>query len=265
MTVILKIGAWIIKGKSLDNIYLYFEENGWINLFWSCNKWIGRTNWLGDELINSGPALIPMWYLRDLIVFFVLSPVIYWCIKRVKVSFLIVLFFCYLTDIWPQIQGLSSSMVFFVLGAYLAVNDKNIISEVYKRRNKFYIITFILLPLMIYYDGRYTSIGNLIYPFFVFTLVPVYISVGISLMLKNKINLMLQLSQSSFFIFALHTMILGYCASIIKLIIPSDFWILASMRYLLTPLFCVLVCYACYNIMKRIVPNCLSTLIGGRL
>lgn len=88
----MKIGAWIVKGKSLDNIYSYFEENGWINLFWSCNEWMGRSNWLGDELINSGPALIPMWYLRDLMIFFILTPAIYLVSVEEKETFLSVLF-----------------------------------------------------------------------------------------------------------------------------------------------------------------------------
>lgn len=263
--VILKIGAWVVKGKPLDNVLSFFEENGFINLFWSCNEWYARTNWFGHELIEFGPILIPMWYLRDLMIFFILTPAIYWCLKRKKKLFLSVLFLLYISGIRLQIPGFSLSIIYFVIGCSMALNNLNIIKVFYNRRKLFYGIMLLLLPFMIFLDNKDTIVNDIIYPLFVFVLVPCYINITTSLMQQKIIKPMPELSKSSFFVYAFHIMILGYCASIIKLIIPSDFWILASIRYLFTPLFCVLVCYTCYIIMKRVVPNCLSTLIGGRL
>lgn len=263
--VILKIGAWVVKGKPLDNVLSFFEENGFINLFWSCNEWYARTNWFGHELIESGPILIPMWYLRDLMIFFILTPAIYWCLKRKKKLFLSVLFLLYVSGIRLQILGFSLSIIYFVIGCSMALNNQNIIKVFYSRRKLFYGIMLLLLPFMIFLDNKDTIVNDIIYPLFVFVLVPCYINITTSLMQQKIIKPMPELSKSSFFVYALHVMILGYCASIIKLIIPSDFWILASIRYLFTPLFCVSVCYVCYIILKRFVPNCLSTLIGGRL
>ena len=259
-----KVGAFLVKGKPLNSICTYFEEQGWIDLFWSCNEWVGRTNWLGDTITNSGPALIPMWYLRDLMVFFILTPLIYWLVKKMKIAFLMILFFCYVSDIWPQIYGLSSNMFFFVLGAYWAINSNSIITELHKTRKWWYTLTFIMLPLMIFYDGRYTYIGNLIYPFFVFSLVPCYINTVSLFMSKGLIKPMPQLSKASFFIFAFHIMILGYCASLMKFIIPTDFWLLASIRYMVTPVVCVMICYICYILMNKFTPRILSILVGGR-
>ena len=263
--VILHIGAWLVKGKPLSNLYSYFDENGWLDLFWSSKEWFGRTNWLGNSIVSTSPELVPMWYLRDLMVFFILTPILYFCIRKFSLVFLVLLFGCYVSGIWIQIPGFSLNIIYFAIGAYLALNNKSIVSELYTYRWFFYIAVLIMLPFMIYYDGTYTSfIGNVIYPFFVFALTPCYINIATFLMLKGKVKPKPILSKASFFVYALHTLILGYCASIVTYVMYSDYWILASIRYMLIPIFCVIICLYIYTLMSKFTPRILSLLMGGR-
>ena len=68
-------------------------------MLWDSSVWEERTTWLGIVTHNSGPVLLPFWYMRDLIIMVVISPVIYWLIKKIKIVFIILLLAIYTFDI----------------------------------------------------------------------------------------------------------------------------------------------------------------------
>ena len=118
---------------------------------------------------------------------------------------------------------------------------------------------------MIVYDGRYTDVGNILYPFWVFVLMVSYINIAAAIVSRGWLRQPASMPKSSFFIYCLHAMlVMGYCGSFMMKLIPSDNWFLASVRYMLVPLLCVAVCYAIYMIMNRYTPKLLAVLTGNR-
>lgn len=257
-------GRTIVMERSFADVWGYFSEKGWLNIFWNCSEWSFRTSWTGKPLNGSGPVLIPLWFVRDLIVCCIMSPFIHWCIKRLGLFFIALLLFRHVTGLIPSLSGFSIN-VYFVIGAYLAINGKNIIVEADRIQKLAYWFTALLLPIMVYYDGSSTYVGNILYPFWEFVLVVTYINIATAIVSRGWLRQPVSMSKSSFFIYCLHAiLVLGYCSRLMMKVIPSDHWFLASLRYMLVPLLCVAVCYAIYIIMNRYTPKLLSVLTGNR-
>lgn len=265
LTVGMKLAGSLIKGNTFDGILQFFDDNGWLNMYWNCNEWAFRYDWAGNALNSSGPVLSHFWYLRDLIIMFLISPLLYWCIKRFGIWFISLLLFCNVSGFMPQMPGASCGILYFSIGSYLAVNNKNIVTTMQKYKKTAYICTLVLLPFMVFYDGSYTDIGNILYPFWVLVLMVSYFNIATAIVSRGWLRQPASMPKSSFFIYCLHAMlVMGYCGRFIMKVIPSDNWFLASVRYMLVPLLCVAVCYTVYMIMNRYTPKLLAILTGNR-
>lgn len=261
LTTVIKLAGCLIKGNSLDGIFQFFHDNGWLNMYWSSNDWAGRVDWAGTLHYNTSPVLVHFWYLRDLIVLFLLSPLLYGLINRFGLWFLSLLLFCDISGFVPYMTG----SLYFSTGAYLAINNKSMIVITQKHKTMFYLSAIVLLPFMVYYDGRYTDVGNILYPIWVFVLLVSYFNIATAIVSRGWLRQPTSMPKSSFFIYCLHAMlVMSYCGWFMMKIIPSDNWFLASLRYMLVPLLCVAICYIIFILMNRYTPKLLSILTGQR-
>jgi surface polysaccharide O-acyltransferase-like enzyme len=110
-------------GKSFYSLLYYIYAIGDIRIFWdSCTWGTNYTNWLGKPLSSSGPILGPLWFLRDLMVAMVFSPVIHFTIKKWGKWTILVLWIFYLSMIWFPIHGFSIECYFwFSCGSFCAI------------------------------------------------------------------------------------------------------------------------------------------------
>ena len=266
-TVAFKLGKTLVKHQDAD-IIGYFSEKGWLNMFWSCNVWPFRTSWFGWELPSSGPILVPMWYLRDLMVCFLLSYVIYRLIKRFGLVYLGFIMFCSISGLWPNIPGLSAAAIlYFSMGAYVAINRRNLLVEFSRYSYIVLPTTIVLTLLMIYYKSDFTLTGNYIYPVFVFFgVLSIFIIAGHIVQAGGWLSRQPRiLSQSSFFVYAIHTiLILGYCSKLINKVLPGESPFIMTTGYLLTPILCAAVCVSIYYLMSRFMHRILGVLTGNR-
>lgn len=154
--VVRKIGKGILHPDydSMGEITAYFSSHGWLNMFWSCNVWPFRTSWFGWDLPSSGPVIVHLWFLRDLMVVVLLSYVLYTLIKRFGLAFLFLLFFCSILGLWPNIPGLSAGcFLYFGMGAYMSINKKNLLVEFSR-----YAKPILLTILMVIFKSDFTFI-----------------------------------------------------------------------------------------------------------
>ena len=109
------------SGDSLNSIKEFGDSVGWLRAFW-------------DSGITKGhPFDVPLWYVRDLMVCCVCSPVIFFLVRRLRLIFIIVLGILFLTNTWIEITGFGSrSWFFFSLGAYLSINNMNMVGLFHK-------------------------------------------------------------------------------------------------------------------------------------
>lgn len=213
------------------------------------------------------PIDIPLWYIRDLMILVILSPIVYWGIKKGKSSFVIIL-----GTIWflrgvilpngGYISMLTMAFFFFSWGAYYSINNKNFISEM----RKYIIAPFLYLPIAIAdticlysdYSIYIHSIGIVVG---ILTII-----ICTSDMIKSKIikpnpNLLCFV----FFIFALHKIIIDDIAKIIfsALHLPGNTFVMISL-YFFVPILTITICMIIYKILYLISPHFCRLLSGGR-
>lgn len=156
---------------------ILLQSLGGVKMFWCSSTWnLDRVDVWGNPAVASSPVLVPFWFMRDLIVCaFLASPVFYFVFRRetrkwVRIVSLVILAFLYFTQTSLYLPGLSStSLFYFGLGAYLSLQDKSIIETFSRHKQLLWIFFCMLFITEVALDGHNTTIGNIIYPFFVFT------------------------------------------------------------------------------------------------
>lgn len=116
------------------------------SMFWVYWKPAGaQIDWLGNEQLMTAPANMPLWFLRDLIIVSLLTPIIYISIRRLGYWLLGLLTICYLSGICAFIPGLSAYAVyFFTLGAFLSVHNLDFVETMKRYELPSYILSVIL-------------------------------------------------------------------------------------------------------------------------
>lgn len=93
---------------------------------------------------NFVPILCPFWYIRNLLIMSILSPILYYIIKYVREGFLlIVAIWWFLT---PHNAFIPQTVLFFSLGAYFSILEKNPL-EIFTRHKNLYIALCIILGI----------------------------------------------------------------------------------------------------------------------
>lgn len=259
--------CWQSGADVTNELMFFFNENGWINCLWACNVWPFRESWFGWSCPSSGPILVPMWFLRDLMIAFILAFPMYKLIRKLKLPFLFILLFCYVSGLWPNTPGLSiDCLMFFGLGAYLSINRMNMIL-VFSKYSKFVLpATIVLMVLMMVFKSDFTSVGLLIYPIFLLCgVVSVFICSAWFLCKSVKFRFPSIFVKSSFFVYASHTfLILWICTTVMTKIIPAGNVFLLTCRYIIIPPVTAFVCLLIFMLMERFTPHLLTLLSGNR-
>lgn len=268
-TLMFKIGGILLHGKPWTGILEYFQENGYLHMLWDCSVWEERTTWLGIETHNSGPVLLPFWYMRDLIMMVVISPVIYWFIKKTKIIFIISLLAIYVFDI--RVSWMSGTFtcasLFFSLGAYFAIKKQDFTDVLWKWKK---IICPVAIALMIYQTYTGSAMGDeiskMIHPWLVIFQSFALIQLASALCKYPKLyGMNKKLARTSFFIYALHPFILYNIISIINKVMPMmDTWYVMTFNYLSAPLLCVGICIGIYWMLQKLIPEVLGVIVGER-
>lgn len=259
----------LFHGASWTEILAYFRENGCLRMFWDGCTWEKRTTWLGVITQMSGPVLLPFWYMRDLIVMVIISPVIYCGIKKLRLSWIVLLVAIYTFDIRTALLSdtFASTGLFFSIGAYWAINKQSFTDVLWKWR-------YVILPLLLVLIACQTYTGSfmgdrcsvMIHPWLIILQSFALIILASTLYRYQKIyQFNKKYAKTSFFIYALHTFVLGHVISLINKLMPmSDTWYMMTICYIVSPIVCVIICIGVYHFAKRFCPKILGGLVGVR-
>ena len=215
----------------------------------------------------SGPANpinTPLWFVRDLMVLVLFSPIIWWFIKKIGLLFVILLGIVWFFTLgeYVGIPGLShQSLFFFPLGAFFGIKHLNFVEI----SNKLSWIPYVYFVIAIV-DALSTDIQQsyLIHHFSILLGMVAVVSLISSLMQKDKIQVNSFLSGASFFIYALHNLFLGKMTKIIIMGIRPDSPVVVLIIYFTMPLIAIMICLGCYKVVNRFSPVLCGILTGGR-
>lgn len=260
----------LYSGNTPEDILAPLREVD-LHYFWDRHSWaILKTDWLGNPVTMTAPKLIPYWFLRDLMVVTLLSPAIYFCIRRAGTLTICLLALCYVSRIWPPIPGMSIAAVFFFsLGAWFSLNGRNITDTVAKYKLPLLTISILTACICVWYDWSHPICDNT-YPFFVIAGTLTAFVAAKSLVCRG-IRLSRIIVASSFFVYVMHAFPLPVTGS------PLSFWKFyfeghlagfgaagATTAYLLAPVLATATCVAAYCIGRKLLPRLTGLMSGAR-
>ena len=120
------------------------------SLFWNYIVNAGcQIDWFGNEHLLTAPVNMPLWFLRDLMVVSVLTPIIYVAVRRLGLWLMLPLTVLYLSGICPFIPGLSAYAVyFFTFGAFFAIRRMPLLDALQRVEIPAYVLSLVFAVAM---------------------------------------------------------------------------------------------------------------------
>lgn len=200
-----------------------------------------------------------LWFLKDLFILILFTPIIYWGIKYLRFFLILLLCFFWINGIQYFIQ--IESIFFFVLGGYIALEYKSILYKKYSQKIiailKF-CIWLIFCGFLVEYNLGYYShcIGILLGIWSLWCMYDVLYSY------IRRINNLKKLAGYSFFIYVAHEPLLTVIKKLLLCIGNSS--ILILMIYFMAPLVTISICIVVGCILKSKIPKFYAFISGGR-
>ena len=220
------------------------------------------------EIINEPyPIDIPLWYIRDLIVMVVISPLVYWLIRKCNYWYIIILGLTwFLKSAWLPSGGyigmIITALFFFSWGGFHSIGDMDFVEIM----RKFRFIILLYLPIAFFdtltmftpYNGYIHSVGILIG-------LVVVVNIAAWMLESGKARVNCLLVNSTFFVYALHKLIIDDVAKIVfsVLRLPDNTYVMLFF-YVVIPIVTVMICIGLYKLLDRLSPVACSILTGGR-
>lgn len=211
--------------------------------------------WVIDILGRSGSSPIdgPLWYVRNLMIIVVISPIISYMMKYTKWYLILIMTILWIIQIPPYNKGIGIAFYFFSLGGYLRMFDYDV--ENLQRYAKYLIIAY---PIYVIYAFLMLSnsdswdfqlgIGA------IFSLTIHFIKCGSGNCKFTKI-----LSETSFFIYCLHDLLLQFLKPFFSEILGSG-----DSAYISLIVVDIALCLGFFYVLKSISLKVISLLMGGR-
>ena len=252
-------------GLSMVDIFDQYVNKGFLSCFWIFGV-VGDDNLdiLGNISHLTVPANLPLWFLRDLIVVSICSPVVYFVIRRGRgwaLSFLAVLF---LSGLFQNCPGLSSCCVFFYsFGAWFSITKRDFATFFHRFFQPALWLYVLLLGIMVWRHG--TEAASMLFP--LLRLIGMFVFLGFAEwgVRHTSSSLPPVFAEGSFFVFAVHYVIfLSFVDQLVGKVFPTTHEVTHALQYLVAPLIKTCLYIAVYYLLKRWMPRATSVLIGKR-
>lgn len=241
-----------------------------IGCYWGIESIYQFPDWFGNEVsAYSNPIVPTLWFVRNLMVVTILSPLFYFFVRKTKICGLLLIVLCYMSNHAFDM----TSVLYYATGAFLAINNKSIVTVAKRIRVPAMTIAVISLIACTYCAGRFSLYGFRLYP--VYVLSGVWSAVYMSSYLVEKKHLKPNrfLVQSCFFVYALHYMRITEELSESSLISYS-YKVMAELllgtphvellQYILPPVITILICLGLFWLLQKFAPRLCALLTGNR-
>lgn len=268
----LKVLGVLVKGNSSSGIVQFISDGNFVSYFWNSAQWSpDRQNVFNVPCPMTAPIDVPLWYMRNLMTVCLFSPLVYFLLKLSKYTIALFLLL-YLFNFELPISGFSiQTFAMFSLGAFSAIHGLTLFEPV----NKCTDILLSLITLALFCDLVMTD-GSESLPHHVcmasFTIIGTVLTVKLALHLASHKQCVCQnglsrlLCESSFFIYALHTiLLLDLTRKAIEMLFGFNEDVKRLMLYFISPFGCITICVLIYCFMAKYCKSALAVLMGGRV
>lgn len=290
-----EIARCIFHGCSWDIVTSWINvHGGWLGMFWD-GKVLdsGIVNLWGQPVQFSGPVLLPFYFIRDLMVVSLFTPLLYFLLRArnhritpcavITIGFLT---FFLLTQTSFVLSGFTAEAFFFYgLGAFLSLNGLELSEVFYPKRMLIGIVTLSLFFAELYYGFQASIAGIIIHPIYRVFEVMTVVNIASWMVKKSPTsksvsalkNWFIKWQNASFMIYALHVFFLSSVQAILnKLVdlVTEDYGVyslemstrypcLVLMVYLARIVVIVFICMIASVLMEKYLPR-LNKLVCGR-
>lgn len=248
-------------GRSLGpNTFEHYSQYSFGD--WLRGLWVDRG--MGTDILG-GPLAYQFWFIRELMVMVVLSPLLYWLVLKLDWFIVVVSgIIWYWTDYHIEMLGLSvTSFFFFLSGAYFSIKQYSLMEKF----GRLFLLSFVLYPFLALGDlftkeyswNIWIHRGGIVMGIlFIFNL-------SVWLIRRRKIRINTFLMGASFFVYAVHVpILLPFIRKMLYLFIhPENGWGL-TLIYFLTVFFVVGIALLLYKFLKWGLPCFTNIITGGR-
>lgn len=213
-------------------------------------------------LTESGLPLVgPFWFLRDLMVLCVCSPIIFYICKVIpkKIAFPFFLFFFVICKLTISGSNYLTSSLFYILGAYLSIKKVELLRCVKSMIPIYVYAVAIVIEIIFFNKLRNTLYHDLV----ILGGVVAFTCIAFRLTTNNK-RFPEILGKSTFFVYAFHGLITRFLLPIIQDVATFNDIILTFL-YLISPYFVTFICICVYSILLKFTPKTVAVLCGNRV
>ena len=254
MLLILYLAAWAIgypqdiNGRSLAD----YTPIDYLRLFWDRGSYDNG---------NFVPLLCPLWYIRNLLIMSILSPLLYYITRYAREVFLMVV------TIWWMMSYhnafIPQTILFFSLGAYFSIFERDPLQTVYKYKRTFLILFAIFAICDIISHTAYgTTINLQIHRLSLIFNIPALLVLA-DWCIQHKYNSKL-LPNAAFIVFCVHYPIV----LVLRKICITQFADASDVIHILLYIVCVIIAtilsISIYLLMDRFLPSTKKILSGNR-
>lgn len=230
--------------------------------------WIYSGEFTGVEHVSAYPINVPLWYIRDLMVVVLCSPLIYTAIKKFKLYPLVILGVIWFFTLQPSSysNGLATAFFFFTCGAYISIHKIDFLAK-FNRYFAHSLILLICIGIIGLFSFHYFPEATK-YIRRVNILIGVILAFNIASRLLKKRGCQVNsfLASSSFVIYAGHFILIPYLSKIISIFCKhtsvSQLGLIALYTVQWATLIIILL--GAFWAMKRYTPSLLRVLTGRK-
>lgn len=228
----------------------------WLWSFWD-------TSQVNPHMKKTVPINSPFWFIRDLMVVIVFSPIVYRLIKKLKAYAVIIWGLLWFFNPFFYLPGLSIvSFFFFTAGAYFSIHKMNFVEVLKPMLRVLAPLYILILAMALYFAGA----GWWSYLYCAGVVVGLLLAITVSAYFidSGKWHLNPFLTNGSFFIYAYHRLPLVFVIKILfKWLHPrSDGALL--LLYLACPAIVILLGLLIYSLLRQWMPRFTAVISGGR-
>ena len=224
----------------------------YIRLFWDRGTWDNG---------NFVPLLCPFWYIRNLLIMSVLSPLLYYIIRYGGVVFLLTVAAWWMMTYHNAF--ISQTIFFFSLGAYFSIRNFNPLELFYRHRQLIFFL-FLLFALTDFATHSYINSSYSLQVYRLALIINIPALILLADYCNNKEFASRQLPNATFIVFAVHYPIVV----ILRKICIAQFSMAADYTHILLYFLCIIastaISLSIYIILNKYFPKLKNILSGNR-
>ncbi len=269
-TLLIPYIAWNVLALA---IYFLLQSTPWFNSFFSGNsKFIidygvydYLNAFLGIHLTPNSPAVYQFWFIRDLMIMVILSPLVYMTANHFSFGGLVLLFGAWFSGFKiPHFNLSFYAIFFFYSGAVISIKNYNL--NWVDRNGKWILVTYLILAMIdATLQTENLSSGRIQRLILFPGIISVWHLAALLARLKRVKSLLIRLSGFSFFVYAVHEpFLLSGLRKIFYRFTPPETALEIILLYMATPLITIFSAITLARISSHLFPTLFKLLTGAR-